>query len=334
MLWQPKYRHYPHFSTRASVIDRQLFAPLSIGEILVILLHLYFLILTLQIRVGGVLPPNDYNVYTGASMGNFLGYYYAYWLLPFYRLFTLLPDSWGYIVWTLIFLLGIFIAARIFGGSAPLAMLTYQMIYGVFFGQITGLLIGALALAWWALAHRRWHLAGFFFLIAATKFQLGMMFGLFLLLFADISWRDRVKVLIVPTVIALISLVVYPLWFLDIMERMRYNPVNDLGSLAPWRWIGPLALVVWIPPIVLKLPIQKRLIALVCASILGVPYFQQADLLALFVLPVGLLPLLGNFGLLYNLPQFSWSALQNLWFIPLLAYLWVILPALRVRLSR
>jgi len=42
---------------------------------------------------------------------------------------------------------------------------------------------------------------------------------------------------------------------------------------------------------------------------LGLPYFQQADLISLFIFPAGWLPLVGNPGLL--LPVFGYPALHS-----------------------
>jgi hypothetical protein len=58
---------------------------------------------------------------------------------------------------------------------------------------------------------------------------------------------------------------------------------------------------------------------------LGLPYFQQTDLLALYVLPIGWLPvLLGNLGYLFF--SIYWDALQMLFIVPMVVYLSLIIP--------
>ena len=60
------------------------------------------------------------------------------------------------------------------------------------------------------------------------------------------------------------------------------------------------------------------------------PYFQQADLLVLYALPVGAFPALGNLGFFY--PWFQWGALKLMAVVPLAIYLVIFFPALTERL--
>jgi hypothetical protein len=270
--------------------------------------------------------PFDYNVYMLTAGGDLRQYYYADWLLPLFRAWALLPYWWGYAIWGGWSVLSLFFAARVFGGRTALTFLTFQSFYVLCLGQMVGWIIGALALAWWALAHRRWHLAGLAFFFAGAKFQIGLPLGLLLWLAAEIRWRDRLRVLIVPAALALLSLAVSPAWPADLLARTRAIPPYDWGSISLWHWIGAAALLLWLPPLALPLQPGRRFLALAAAVPLALPYFQQADLLALYVLPVGWLPvLLGNFGLLFF--QFQFKVLVFLWIVPLSVYLSVILPA-------
>jgi hypothetical protein len=124
--------------------------------------------------------------------------------------------------------------------------------------------------------------------------------------------------LVLPVIVGITSLIVYPLWFLDVLNNIRNNYPIDYASVSLWRWIGAFALVLWIPPLFMRLPRERRIIAIGAAAALALPYYQQADLPALYVLPIGWLPLLGNFGYLY--PIVGWISLQLLWFVPLFAY--------------
>ncbi len=244
-------------------------------------------------------------------------------MAPFWHFGTLLCYCKSRVVNTL----AVFYAVRVFGGNVLVAMTSYQLLYVLYYGNITGVIVGALALLWWALAHDRWHLAGLGLLIACTKPQLGILFGALLLLLADIPWRDRLKVLIVPTVISVLSLIVYPLWPLDILDRLPNDAPADWGSVTLWRWIGFPALVLWIPTLLLPMRVPSRTVALAATMALATPYFQQTDLLLLFALPVGWLGVLGNLGYAYI--WYTWAALRVLAIIPALAYIVVIGPALR-----
>ena len=267
----------------------------------------------------------DLENYLNTTYGDYSYYYYGYWLVPIFQVLGRLPLTLVYVFWSMASIVAVFLAARIFGGSAPLALISFQMIYVLFQGQITGLLIGGSALLWWGMAQRRWDWAGLGLLVAATKYQTGLALGLFLWLLAPLTWRERLRVLVIPVGLVLLSLVVYPLWFLDVWRTIQSNPPDASASIALWQWIGPVVLVFWIPPLVLPLARTRRLILLVATTALGLPYFQQADLLALFALPVGWIPLLGNLGY-FHLAFGEWD-LRVLFLVPLLVYLVIVAMA-------
>lgn len=303
----------------APAMDTRLRARLTLGEVFALALALGIVgIFLWQQSVVSYDPYFDYRNYLKTAQGDFSYYYYGYWLVPLFEMLAYLPLPVGYAVWCVINILGVFFAARVFGGNAVWVVLSYQLFYSLFQGQIAGVIVGGLALGWWGLAHRRWDWAGLGLLVAGTKYQLGLTGGLILLGLAEISWRERLRVLILPTVLVGLSLLVYPLWPLQALATLQTNPPWNEGSLALWRWLGPWALVFWLPPLLLPLPRQRRFIALAAASALALPYFQQTDLLFLFALPVGWPVLLGNLG--YFFAIYQWVALQALAIVPLVIY--------------
>ena len=321
------------FAARPAEMDARLRARPSRGELLILafLGAALAIFIWLDTHVGFI--PFDYSIYINTSHGDLLQYYYADWLLPLFWLWSKLPLFVGYVLWSILNVLCIFLAARVFGGRASLALLTFQLFYGLFLGQITGLLVGGLALGWWGLAHRRWYLAGFGFWLASTKFQIGLPFGLLMWLFAEISWRDRLRVLILPAILSLASLVVFPNWPAHLFERIQDYAPYDWASIGLWAWIGPYALLFFLPLFVLPMEKSRRFLALAAAIPLVLPYFQQADLLVLYVLPVGWLPvMLGNLGFLFF--RYDFAVLRLLWVIPLVIYLACVLPALVALLSK
>jgi len=321
------------FTTDAAGIDARLRARPTLFESFALVLALSLVGAFTWAYLQWQVQPFDYAVYSRAARGDPGQYFYAEWILPLHWLVSLLPFPLGYIVWSVAGILCLFFAARVFGGHPALVLLVFQTFYVVFLGQITGILIGGLALSWWGMAHRRWHIAGLGLLIAAAKFQIGVAFGLLLLLAADISWRERLRVLLLPAVGAVLSLLFRPAWPLDLLARIQAHPPYDWASISLWRWIGPSALLLWLPPLLLPLARRDRLIALAAACPLALPYFQQADLLTLFVLPVGWLPvLLGNLGYLFF--AFRFEALQLLGVVPLIVYSAVVLPSVAKLLSR
>lgn len=304
-------------------MDRRIQAPPSLWEAFAILL---------DIAIVGVfvyVQPNalhyDLDNYLKVAKGDFSFYYYAYWMVPLLAVLGGLPVTLVYLAWSVVSIAAVWFAVRVFGGRAVPVLISYQMFYVLFQGQLTGMVVGALGLLWWGMAHRRLNIAGLGMIIAATKFQTGILFGVILWLLAPLAWRERLRILIVPLAVALVSLVVYPGWFLTTIAVIQNNPPDISGSLALWRWLGPAALVLWLPPLLLPLPREKRIIALAATATLAVPYFQQTDLLALFVLPIGWLAWLGNLG--YFIVSFDNTALQMLAIVPLLVYALILLPA-------
>jgi hypothetical protein len=314
------------FAARPEDMDARLRARPSRAEWWAVAISLGFLavFLWLDREVGYI--PYDYGVYMRTAEGNLVQYYYPDWALPLFWVWSRLPPLWGYAAWALLNLGATCFAARVFGGRLAPALLSVQTISALFIGQITGLMIGALALGWWGLAHRRWALAGFGFWLASIKLQIGLPFGLLLWLVAGISWRERLRILILPAALSLVSLVAFPGWPLGLLERVQAYAPWDWSSISLWTWTGPLALLLFLPPLLLKMDKPERFLALAAAVPLAVPYFQQADLLVLYVLPVGWLPvILGNLGLLSF--RYGFAALQMLWIVPLTIYLAALVPA-------
>jgi len=309
------------FTTDPVRIDARLRRRLGRSELVGLIVAAVFLVYAayLQNEVFGYEYPPDYYRYMEVARFDFSQNYYAYWIAPVFWVLGKLPTYYaGYLLWGGLSIAGIWFAARVFGGNVLPALISYQMLYVLYYGQIAPILIGGLALMWWSLAHKRVHIAGFGWVLAATKFQLGVPIGLFLLLLSDTSWRERALVLVVPVVVTLASLIGYGLWPLDLLDVLLNNPPNQVGSVSLWQWIGPTSLVLWLPPIFLNLTKERRMLALTAALALAVPYFQQTDLLMLYMLPVGWLALLGNLGYLFLVA--SWFAFPSLVIVPLIAY--------------
>jgi len=268
-------------------IDRRIRQKISLYEFAAILfvfsLALYFLI-TESGNYG------DYKFYLAAPEGDLENYYYGYWLLPIFKFLALLPFKISYSIWITISILGVWFASRVFNGNSVLAILSYQMSYALFWGQISGIICGFLGLFWWALHHRKWDLAGFAILIAAAKPQSGGLFIFFLWLLANISWRNKARVLIIPFIGFSFSLLFYPGWILDVLSRM--DGLYTWGNISLTQWIGYWSLMLILPAVFLPMKRENRYLALVSVSILASPYFLHTDLLTLFIFPIGIIPIL------------------------------------------
>lgn len=312
-----------------NVISSRLWKRLSLFEAAGLGLGLAVIFIAIWENVSDVGGLIDFRNYINFAQGDAYKFFYAYWLKPLFILLSKLPFYLAYFVWGVITLFGVLFAGRVFGANSALVLFSYQLLYSLYYGQITGVLAGGLGLLWWGMAKRRWWLAGLGLAIAGAKFQSGLLFAGLLILYAEISWKDRLKLLILPGLICIASLLAYPRWPMELLATLKINPANTEGSISIWRWIGPWALLFFLPPIILKLPKDWRFLMMITAVPLGLPYFQQTDLLDLFILPIGWLAVLaGNIG--FNFMFFGYQALQTLFIIPLGLYLWAGLQTIPV----
>lgn len=264
----------------------------------------------------------DYGNYINGALGIKTIYFLPEWLLPIFEILAWLPKEWGFLIWGIVNILGYWFAIRVFGGKIVPALLNYQLFYSLFYGQIVGITAAGLALMWWSMHRQRWHLAGVGGLVAVSKVQVGGVLGLAIWLLTPATWRDRFRMLIIPILVLIVSLVFNPDWLFELRTRLNESPPNDFGSIALWSWVGPLSLLVWIPVLSLKMPAGRRLIAVAAATALGVPYFQQTDLVHLYMFPIGYLGFLGNIGL--SLSSGGWRALRLTVFVAIITYVWVL----------
>ena len=275
----------------------------------------------------------DFNTYMHAARGNFTEFYYAYWSLPFFKGLALLPGiQAAYILWSIVNVLGVWFAARVFGGSAPLVLLSYQTFFVCFYGQVTGIVVAGLALLWWSLERRRWLLAGVGAGLALIKWQMGIPLCVALVLLADVSWYNRLRTLLVVLALVLVSLMVYPNWMAEVIERAIIDPPVRFGDISLWSSLKWGALLLWLPPLLLPMSRGRRYAAICATTALALLYFQQSGLLVLFVLPVGWLALLGNLPYLYF--WFRNTEMEFVSLVALVVYVWTLLPPLRGWISQ
>ena len=270
----------------------------------------------------------DYKVFLLTAQGDFENYYYGYWLLPIFKALSYLPFNISYLFWILLNVSGVVFAARVFNGICTAALLSYQMSFTLFWGQISGIICGFLGLFWWAIHHKKWALAGFAMLMVAAKPQTGGMFVLLLWVMAKVKWKQKLFVLIVPFCGLVLSLVSYPGWIMGVISRM--DGLITWGNISLWQWIGPYALILFLPLLIIPLSDQKRFFALISAGILTIPYFLQTDLLTLFVFPVGIIPILLGYLPAIMVPFMGYDGQHSGFIVPLFVYFWILIPEIRI----
>ncbi len=247
----------------SQAIDRRLKARLSLWEFLGLLVCSAMLGIFIWLNQQGSTYPPDFKIYmVGRSDPDF---FYGYWLLPVLDVLKLLPFHAAYLVWGLANILALLFTVRVFGGKPLLVLLSYQVFSFLYYGQISGIIAGGCALLWWGIAHRKWSLAGLGLLIAATKYQVGLPICLLLVWYAGVNWKEFARILIVPIVIGIITLIVYSFWPLEVFQKLNEVMKSNLG-ITLWIAIGAWSLLFWIPPLLLTLPKPRSFMAIISKS--------------------------------------------------------------------
>jgi hypothetical protein len=236
----------------------------------------------------------DWETYSAAADGHFviddgIAYYYAYWLLPLFGLYSLAGSAVGGLLWAGTNVLGAWFAARVFGARPAVVLAGFGALSAFYTGTITGIALAALAGLWWAIHARRWVLAGLLALVAASKPQWGVPLVAVIALQARPSFVAWLRMAALPFVAAGLSLLAHGWWPLDVIERASDNAPAGNGSL--WHFLGPVTLLLWLP-LALPMSSHRRLSVAAAASMLAVPYVQQYDQMVLWVMAadgVGLL---------------------------------------------
>lgn len=287
------------FDLKPETMDARLRARPRLPESIGVLVSLSFIVYITIVQyqnpdvVNSIGFGTDFAILTNRYYSDFWGYN-GPWLVPLLQLLEHMNFALGYLIWSLLNLVGVIFGVRVFNGRALPLLFSYQLASTVFYGQVTGLVIGFLALMWWALHHERWWLAGVALLYACNKYQLGVPAGAVLLIVAPVTWYRRFHVGLVALVGVLLSLLLYPDWGMRMLadfQRIQLNSGLSI-SLSPyiglWVWLG------WVPMLLLPLRPGERVIGVLSAWAVAAPYFQNADLILLFSLPVGWLGWLGN----------------------------------------
>jgi hypothetical protein len=268
----------------------------------------------------------DIHFFTDAGQGNMHTYFFPNWALPFFQLLAWLPEPGAHIAINLMNVAGLYYASAVFGGNRTRLWLSYPLLALLWYGNVDGVIGAGIAWMYSSVGRQQWWLAGLAWTLILTKPQLGLAVGLPLLLRAGVKWNAW-PVLAVPALISLASLVIWPLWPLDLLGRLQAAPPDSEGSITLWRYIGPLALLFWLPVMRAgRLPPRKHLLLSLSATALSMPYLQSSSALYLLVHPIGVVGCLVQLGFL--MPLLGIKALRLLTVVPLLIYAQLVMAGL------
>lgn len=205
------------------------------------------------------------------------------WMVPFMAPFIGLPGKMGYILFMAATLGVVLVGARHFGGKPWLALLSAQLFWVLWWGQLEGWGILALVLGWLAMEKEDWRLMSLALLMAAFKPQVGFIPVAVLWFW---SGKARLKSLAVLVGVFIWSLFTWGPWLTWYAE----GTLKFIGDehFHPWNAsLGLVALPLYLPAVLLPMSRRKRLLALTATTLLASPYlpYYSTILLLCFNIP-------------------------------------------------
>jgi len=244
------------------------------------------------------------------------------WLVPFMAPFVTLPGNAGLITFMAAMIIMTVVGCYMFGGRPILTLLSAQMWWVLWWGQLEGWGIFALVLGWVAVLRKSWLIMFLSLAIASFKPQVG-----FIPVIALWWWigSGRWKSFVAMVLLLIVSILIWgpwPIWYYQGITSF----VGDL-HYGPWNSsLGYIAIPLLIPALLLPLNREKRLIALTATTLLFSPYlpFYSTILLLCFNIPTWMY----IFGFIGYLPAFFDTTLpwNFIAFLPISVLLWLYWP--------
>ncbi len=257
------------------------------------------------------------HAYLPTTQGDLKDFYNPYWLRPLFDLLALIPFPLAHLSLMLGSLISLIIATRIFRGRLLHVLLTYQFGALLYYGQVDAIVILGIAIGWWASTRHNPWLVGIGFVLASVKPQISA--PALLLLWWWLTPKEKLLSLVVPIAVFLGSIAKYGWWVPEWWDHITVrNTLCRHGSITIWEFVGPWALLLWLPVLPAGLPRQEKLLLFLTTSALTMPYYQQKSILALQTFPIGWIAWLGNIGFLFFF--FQWQALELVTLVPLVLY--------------
>ena len=254
------------------------------------------------------------------------GIYSPAWLATIMAPFETMPGRKGYFIFIALTIAGIFKTARVFNGKLIPVLLSAQMFWVLWWGQIDGLAILGITLGYLSLERKSLGLLVCGLLLATLKPQIGLIPILAIWWWSDpkIRWRSLLIVLIC----GLLSVYIWGLWPLWVGQHI----LGLLGHNAYASWnisIGPAAIPLLIPAIFIPLERKQRITALIATMLLVSPYMPFYSSLVLLCMSIPWWAYIFAFtGFLPNLIGTQW-AWKIILLLPLLVLIYLYLPYIR-----
>jgi hypothetical protein len=207
--------------------------------------------------------------------------YWAHWLFALLRLPS---EPVAYLLLSITCIAFLYYAQKVFGGKHWMVFTSFAFAWTLIYGQIDAIVVGGIALAWWAVQKERPVWLGLGLALASLKPHLTLPLGVLLWWWSP----SRLKSLIVPGIVFALSLLSYgfwvPEWIRGLMDNGYMIELTRNLSIYPetgyWIWL------LW--PLVYALPLERprKLIAVAAATALTLPYFPLPSAVLFLTMPV------------------------------------------------
>ncbi len=247
------------------------------------------------------------------------------WQNFFMAPFVMTPGRFGYYLFIIASIIMVLYAAYYFRGHAILTLLSSQMFWVLYWGQLEGWGVLGAVLALKAVEAQSWLLMFISLAISSFKPQVSLIPVLYLWW---TSGRARWKSMAAMIVLFIASLVIWgpwPVWYMQGITGF----VGD-QHFGSWNAsIGWIAMPLFIPALLLPMERKKRILALTATTLLASPYLPFYSTLFLLTLeiPWWIYP----FAFLGYIPALIGTTLafNGIVVIPILALAWLYLPYLK-----
>lgn len=233
------------------------------------------------------------DAFRNGARGDYSRVVTPYWSLFLSLLPAQFPEPLGYLIWISAGLFLVLVTAQRFQSPLLAVLLSYQMNWIVFYGQIDPFIIFGVGLGYDAIVNKKPYLLGVALALVTIKPQVGLLLAAYFFF----SSSSKPKTTLTFLLIVLLSLLVWPKWperfifeqMLSFMDR-PYNSWANTSLEIPY-WLGAIiSLLALISPMTL----EQKIPLLLATNLFISPYSTIYSQLSL--LSVGLPYLFSIFG--------------------------------------
>lgn len=213
---------------------------------------------------------------------------YSHVVTPYWSLFlsylpARLPDPFGYFVWIMVGAFLVMVTASYFKSPLLMVLLSYQMNWVLFYGQVDPYVIFGIGLGYFAVKRSKPLLIG----VAISLLLIKPQFGILLAIYYFFSSPSKWKTLLISIIPVLLSLVAWPGW----PERLLFEQLAAFMDQPPQAFTNTsLGLPIWagmilsILVLIIPLKFRDKVPVLLATNLLVSPYstiYSQLSLLSL-----------------------------------------------------